>query len=217
MSLRDQHLGDGLQTVHPARRHDMHDADALAVPPAAAAALRAALDGVRHAQTTAWSVGLAVLAEASGNGHIRQRQGMSGPASSVVTSALGTAEIIPGSIGDRAALKIRVAPEAYERIRGHLLEECFHDHDCECEVDPWPGLDELPRDAEVPILSIDGDPRGTATRSPLGRGDVTLALNEDVFRAAEVLRIASALAHRPRESQAPRTDREDVKCLLRRV
>ncbi|KOU43243.1 hypothetical protein ADK54_18225 [Streptomyces sp. WM6378] len=54
------------------------------------------------------------------------------------------------------------------------------------------------------ICHLDGEARGSAKRSQFGRGDVALDLdNEDVFRAAEVLRIAVVLASRTPAGETP--------------
>ncbi|MFF9786317.1 hypothetical protein [Streptomyces nigrescens] len=184
----------------------MNTPEPHATPPASAAALRTALDGVRHATETAWVVALAVLADAA-SGQIRQYCGLIGAAHSTVTSSLGTARIVPESIGDAVELDLHVGPAAYERIRAHLLEECIHDEECQCESDPWPALRDLPREAEVEILNIKGEVRGTATRSPFGIGKVALFLDdEDVFKAAEALRIAASLVGQPAPGEpAPST------------
>ncbi|MER0477353.1 hypothetical protein ABR737_03065 [Streptomyces sp. Edi2] len=179
----------------------MNRVDPHVLPETSAMALRAALDGVRHAIDTARTVALATLADAA-QGRIRQYSGMPGTANAVMTSGLGTAVIVPESRGDRTTLTIHVSPAAYERIRKHLEEECFHDHACDCEQDPWPALDALPREEQVVICHLDGEERGSATRSPFGRGDVALQLDdESIFKAAEVLRIALALAPHERADE----------------
>jgi hypothetical protein len=178
-----------------------------ALPDNSAMALQAVFDGVRHAIDAARAVALATLADAAG-GHIRQYNGIPGAANAVMTSGLGTARIVPESRGDRATLDIHVSPAAYERIREHLQEDCSHDDACACEQDPWPALDALPRDEQMVILSLDGEERGSATRSPFGRGDVALELDdESVFKAAEVLRIAVTLAPHVPADETPETPR----------
>ncbi|MEW1760558.1 hypothetical protein AB0393_29100 [Streptomyces cyaneofuscatus] len=168
--------------------------DPYKLPETSAMALRAALDGVRHARDTARTVALATLADAA-RGHIRQYNGQPGTLHAVMTSSLGTAKIIPDSLGGLTTLDVRVSPAAYDRIRKLLEEDCRHDDACDCEPDPWPALDALPHDEQVSIWHLDGVERGTAKRSPFGRGDVSLDLHEeDVFKAAEALRIALALA-----------------------
>ena len=180
----------------------MNASDPYAVPAASSAALRASLAGVRAAMDAAWTVALAVLADASG-GSIHQYNGLRGAAHSVATSKVGRAKIVPDSIGDRAELQLYVNPTAYERIREHLLEECPHDEECDCEDDPWPALAELPRDADVEILDLHGDVRGTVNRASFGAGPVTLALvDESVWQAAEALRIATTTAH-PDSGESP--------------
>ncbi|WP_159057277.1 hypothetical protein [Streptomyces scabiei] len=126
----------------------------------------------------------------------------------MMASGIGTARIVPESLGDRAALDIHVSPAAYERIRAHLQDECFHDDVCDCEQDPWPALATLPRDEEVAILTLDAEDRGTAKRSPFGRGDVALKLDdESAFKAVEALHIAVALAPHIPAHTTPETPR----------
>jgi hypothetical protein len=168
-------------------------------------ALRAVFDGVRHAIDAARTVALATMADAAG-GHLRQYNGIPGALHTVMTSGLGTARIVPDSQGNRATLDIRVSPAAYEQIRERLQEECFHDDACDCEQDPWPALESLARDEQMEILNLAGDGLGTATRSPFGRGDVHLKLDdESVFKAAEVLSIAVALAPHSPANEAARS------------
>ncbi|WP_327359576.1 hypothetical protein [Streptomyces sp. NBC_01304] len=169
----------------------MHTPEPHAVPAASAAAFRAAMDGVGHARETARTVALAVLADAC-DGDVRQYLRSPGALNSRVTSRFGTVRIVPESDGDRAQSDITVSPAAYERISEHLLEECFHDEECTCLEDPWPAVQDLPRDTEIKLLDIGGTVRGTATRSPFGRGDVALVLNnQSVIETAEILRIAA--------------------------
>lgn len=168
----------------------------------AAASLRAAVNAARAASNAAAHTAALILIEADGGGGQIHRgwRGEGDPdAWCVVTSARFTAHMLTDSFGDRAQVSmVGIAPDAYVQMRAWAqdLNECRHEHNCECLASPWPTLDRLAANAgEHPIsyrgAHERGDERGSACMTS-ERIIVTL-FDEPVTVADTLLRINHAV------------------------
>ncbi|MER6256244.1 hypothetical protein ABT224_33335 [Streptomyces sp. NPDC001584] len=169
---------------------------------ASSTSLRMAVEAARAAVKAAAHTAALILIEANGGRgsilrDVRRREGEPDASCVVVTDRL-TVHFLADAHGDRVQFQLTgITPAAYERMRtwAEGVDDCRHDHNCECLKDPWPTLDFITRngaESRIDYRADYEDERGTASIA-FGRVTITL-FDEPVTVADTLLRIAHSTA-----------------------